>query len=161
MTLASQLLLYPQSTALSLSRCILLANRTASLQCAAVSASRTSTTCPRPKTIAALALATVIASTTRQRVCSSSCSHLLYLVSPPPGTYDVKVGQQDPAFSFGVGRASYEKVYHPMNKVAGSHSPGPGAYRYKQCVGKEGKQQSMGLKNSEFLGMFCTKVRTI
>ena len=74
-------------------------------------------------------------------------THLSRSVSPPPGTYDVKVGPQDPAFSFGVGRASYEKVYQPMNKVPGGHSPGPGAYRYKQCVGKEGKKQSMGLKN--------------
>ena len=62
---------------------------------------------------------------------------------PPPGSYEVSTNFFDKpnkqAYSFGISRESYSKVYNEKNVLPDSANPGPGTYKVQEMCGKEGK----------------------
>lgn len=63
--------------------------------------------------------------------------------APPPGSYEPQTmfakNPKGKAFSFGISRLSYEKVYNEKDKQPDKNIPGPGTYRIEGLWGKEGR----------------------
>ena len=66
--------------------------------------------------------------------------------APPPNTYDLisQFGKKCPtkAFSFGISRDAYTKVYQKGNTSPDKQVPGPGTYQIKNTIGG-GRKYSM------------------
>ncbi len=71
--------------------------------------------------------------------------------NPAPDKYAPPVGfdSQHPqrSYSFGLSRADVKNVTLPYNPPSNAFVPGPGAYKSKETVGREGASYSMGLKS--------------
>lgn len=48
-----------------------------------------------------------------------------------------------PAYTFGISRNYYEKVYYDTNKMLDKNVPGPGKYNYLKSFGSEASKYSM------------------
>jgi hypothetical protein len=79
------------------------------------------------------------------------------LVVPPPDSYNLPsdfhsdlnapaVVTNNIAFTFGISREAYKKVYSPLKHGQGNEDPsmpGPGAYNPPQKVGNEGRKYTL------------------
>ena len=67
--------------------------------------------------------------------------------SPPPGSYNpiesLKKVRPSKAFSFGISREAYRKVFSKQNTIPDPSVPGPGTYPVYQFVGKEGRRPTI------------------
>lgn len=67
--------------------------------------------------------------------------------SPPPTSYDLKsefvTSPSSKAFSFGIAREAYSKVYIKENPSTDPSVPGPGQYKIPPLVGSEAAKYSL------------------
>jgi len=67
--------------------------------------------------------------------------------SPPPGTYNpiesLKRVLPSRAYTFGISREAYQKVFSKQNTISDPSVPGPGAYPVYRYVGREGRKPTL------------------
>ena len=78
----------------------------------------------------------------------------MFLDSPSPGAYDLqsdfnKTRPHMFAYSFGISRDAYKKVYIKGNPAKDLSLPGPGVYNVSEKAGKNAKKVSMLGRNSK------------
>ena len=81
--------------------------------------------------------------------------------SPPPGSYRAQSefeqtsqgNSKSKAYSFGISREAYEKVYMPQKKINQDRSiPGPGQYTLLSSLGKDARKISLQGRTQNCLG---------